>query len=891
MKRWGYSKKLMTAVCLMFAAILSLCSINVLNFTNLNTTTIEEVADDTSNENDTSSDEKFETSDDETNEEENSQSEEENNATDEEINNDNTNSETTENENNLNNNESDTSTDTSEEDDLDDVVTAAINISTQDDLFDIANGASGTYTLTNNITLTKNWTPIKKFSGIFNGNGYTISGINVISANNGYAGFFGQLSGTVSNVIFQGTVNVSSASYIGGVAGYNSGSISYVWNQVSVTNNTGRDIPIGGITGYNNGSISYCMNSGSVIGGMGICYAGGIAGDAGSPISNCYNNASISGRYAGGIVGRYYDNGNISYCINSGFIRGDKYSGGIAGSFGVKSLILNKPLGSISHCVNSGSVGWSGDDGNICGFADTNLSYCYYTDTSIPICGVENDTTTSNCDSRSSLASAISSAGISYNSSGISNTWTGVTGGVILSTFVKIIGIEVYVEGTDGYYSSVGNNSSYGVGYITYLSGSGSIYYRVASTNTTSIISNIVNNSNGKYKYVGMYDSNSWENLISSEFSYSASYYDIDADSNGIYIRFDLDEKEINVNVYYSEELSFGGEIPNTIYSGTVGGTASLTSSSTGESASSGSRLTITTVDKDWILIEANAKTEYELVGLFAGNAGDSRSQCVNILNNGSISDDVLVTYSNTGNLNLVEYLFMNSNITSGGEMLTEYSVVFARYQYSGISFSQSYRSDRTGFPSSYYGSKTSLIYGFTSRSLAYTNRERRDNSPAFYNDLTNVMVSEIELSGGQYSSSSNPYFLGDGYWYVGVCDRLDFYWGGVEEQEFNFQNATDSQFANLGISIADEGGSLPRLEVDLYTYFQRMVGTVRTSGITYLNFGNTIYKNASFEFKEFAPVLSQSEYDLYFVDMFEEIDTNNISFGEQGGEINLIYN
>lgn len=910
MKRWNYSKKLMTAVCLMFASILSLCSINVLNYTNLNTTTIEEVADDALND-DSSFNENL-------GEEENAETSDE---TSEEV------SQGNENETNSDDgtippgNDTENTTDTSEEDDLDDVATAAVNISTEEQLESMS--YSGNYRLTGNIRLTDDWRPIS-FGGTFDGNGYTISGINISSSSNTAVGFFSTLSGaTIKNTIFEGDITLSAsftAHQVGGIAGISSNStIEGCWNKMDIhVYGADKNDCCGGIVGnISGGEISNCISSGS-ISMHGDCYIGGIAGVAGSnyfDINNCLTTGSLGyggAKAVGGIMGyaeidSTSEGAYIENCISDYIsIVGGTKTGGIVGGFGEETGIFgigNDPTGHLTGCINNSWINGLNESktGEIGGEVDTTVSNCFYTSTGSIAFGNSHRSVITNVSKSSSFTSAMTSAGFSYTTSqNISSNWfagdynsSDISAIAIQTDFLESVAIRVQIETENGEYITVANNSSaYGVGYRSDLShynnttSGGKACALTKSIHESTLVSGIIENSNGKYKYVGMFNPN--DVLLTDETSYSANTYDM---PNVINVRFDLDEKEINVNVYYSEELSFGGEIPNTIYSGTEGGTASLTSSSTGESASSGSSLTVTTVDKDWILIEASAKSGYELVGLFAGNAGDSRSQCVNILNNGSISDDVLVTYSNSGNLDLVEYMFINSNITSGGEMLTEYSVVFARYQYSGISLSQSYETEGLSSAST----TTSLTYGFASRSLAYTSRARTNNTPTFLvlNATSFFEVYELNLAGIN-TSSSNPYFVGERSWYVGECNMLDFYWGGVEDQEFNFKNVMDSQLSNLGIYTVDEGGSLPHFTVNLNTYFRRYAGTTRTSGVTYIDFRDSGYKNAYFNFKEYSVNLDEKRggetriYDLYIVDGYEDIQTGEYTYGELGGTTNI---
>jgi hypothetical protein len=87
-----------------------------------------------------------------------------------------------------------------------------------------------TVVLANNIALTGNWTPIgssvtNPFSGTFDGQGNTISGLQVSDVQ--YAGLFGYVKdGQIKNVgiaAFEVRVTSNSNAYAGGLVGYASG--------------------------------------------------------------------------------------------------------------------------------------------------------------------------------------------------------------------------------------------------------------------------------------------------------------------------------------------------------------------------------------------------------------------------------------------------------------------------------------------------------------------------------------------------------------------------------------------------------------------------------------------------------------------------------------------
>ena len=845
MKRFFQTKRLMSFVCVLFTAILSLCSINIMNYHDLLTTsTQEEVLNDENNENETLSEDLNKENNTETSGGGNSQSPvvddsqsddigEENSQDDNgETNNDNTSDNLNENtENDLNNN--DTSPDTSEEDDLDDVVSAKVYyIDSASDLYDM-DGSSDTFILRRNISISS-WRPIP-FYGTLDGRGYTID-ITVSSSSGDYAGLFSELSGgSVSNLILSGSVNVT-CGYAGGVCGYNAGGTIYnVWNQISVTNNRSMICCAGGITGYNNGSIYDCMNSGTIYALDG--YAGGIVGESYADFGDCINFGGVNGYHAGGIVGHYYDRGKVSNCGNYGGVNGD-VAGGIAGYFGT-STWNNTPEGKISNC---------GTSGVICGEADTNITNCWYTGSSP--CDEAHD-------------SKITGGGkAKKTSTAVSNATYGFTylGSAYVRYFVKYIYIYVAVENENGRYTTVSNNSNqYRVGYRAGINGGGSSYYMLASNSPDTIISNIINNSNGAYEYAGIYDSLNGGTLLSAgESSYRELYNEV---PSAIYVRFDLNPTEITANVYYSTSFSSDGTFPSNAYSGTTGGEATISAKSSNQTLDIDPKATIETEKGDTITFTMSARSGYELVGLFMAFVNDNGNVTgrTNIL--AGNSSNVSVDYN--GSLSEITYSFKNTNITSGGEMVENYHIVFARYQ-TYFTISESYTTDREEFVEEFGAtvSKTTYVtYGYTSRSLCY--KVDRNTSAGFYDDYGRRIYT-IELSAG---SSSNPFFAGNRAWYVANCDGTSFYWGG--EEEFSFNN-----ISNLPNGITAYDSSNPYFEVDLWSYY----------------YGGDM----SFSFKEYSVNLDEKRggetriYDLYIVDGYEDIQTGEYTYGELGGKTSM---
>ena len=158
--------------------------------------------------------------------------------------------------------------------------------------------ADGSYTPVNDEAV-RAWTPIGNedvaYSGIFDGNYKTVSGLYFNNTDAVYVGLFGRVSNrTVCNV---GILNsyLKGAWYVGGIAGSavdasleNCYSTAFIFGEYNA----------GGIVGNNmDGSVTDCYSAGSVDGDP----SGGIAGCNDGTIINCYY---LAGSASGGIQGR-----------------------------------------------------------------------------------------------------------------------------------------------------------------------------------------------------------------------------------------------------------------------------------------------------------------------------------------------------------------------------------------------------------------------------------------------------------------------------------------------------------------------------------------------------------------------------------------------------------
>ena len=132
------------------------------------------------------------------------------------------------------------------------------------------NYASAYYKLTADIVLNESldgtsneWTAIgtdaTPFTGTFDGDGHTVSGIVINKSGEDYQGLFGYSTGTIMNV---GVIDssISGGSDVGGVCGYNYyGIIENCYNIGAVIGSNVEGMHcIGGVCGYNGGTITNC---------------------------------------------------------------------------------------------------------------------------------------------------------------------------------------------------------------------------------------------------------------------------------------------------------------------------------------------------------------------------------------------------------------------------------------------------------------------------------------------------------------------------------------------------------------------------------------------------------------------------------------------------------
>lgn len=149
------------------------------------------------------------------------------------------------------------------------------------------------------------WTPIgthnSQFTGEFNGQNHTISGLYFNDSRKNYVGLFGCVGngGTVKNVTLADSY-VSGNRSVGGICGWNDGGT--VQNCTSGCTVKGTGNSVGGICGSNEGRVLNCHNTGKVTGADNI---GGVCGQNQGTVKGCYNIGKVSGttQKVGGVCG------------------------------------------------------------------------------------------------------------------------------------------------------------------------------------------------------------------------------------------------------------------------------------------------------------------------------------------------------------------------------------------------------------------------------------------------------------------------------------------------------------------------------------------------------------------------------------------------------------
>jgi len=221
------------------------------------------------------------------------------------------------------------------------------------------------------------------FTGVFDGNGHTISNFTYTSTGRNYIALFGHVKGENAKITDLKLVSPNLDPGTGSVVGSVVGSLEdgIIRNCVVEDAIVFGDYLVGGLVGRRTrGTISDCHSNASVLGNEAV---GGLLGkNYEGTITNCTSSGNVFGvEYVGGLVGHNY--GDISNCSFAGSVSGDSVVGGLVGvtdstDWGkeisncscVGSVSGRTTVGGLVGRIEIGSISTSYAKGHVEGIAD-----------------------------------------------------------------------------------------------------------------------------------------------------------------------------------------------------------------------------------------------------------------------------------------------------------------------------------------------------------------------------------------------------------------------------------------------------------------------------------------------------------------------------------------
>ena len=245
------------------------------------------------------------------------------------------------------------------------------------------------------------WLPIgtnsNPYTGVFEGNGHTVSNLFINRPSSSFIGFFGNVDratlrnlGLEEGIVTGGmdytaalvgltagttisscyaTVGVEGENSVGGlVAGL--GSSSMITLCYATGNVVGSGFHVGGLVGSVNGStMSSCYATGNVEASSQV---GGLVGVVDGSVTLSYATGDVTGSNdeVGGLVGEAF--GSISSCYATGAVEGNDEVGGLVGDVGTSSMVIS--------CYAMGAVEGNDEVGGLVGNleSDGEITASYY---------------------------------------------------------------------------------------------------------------------------------------------------------------------------------------------------------------------------------------------------------------------------------------------------------------------------------------------------------------------------------------------------------------------------------------------------------------------------------------------------------------------------------
>jgi len=222
---------------------------------------------------------------------------------------------------------------------------------------------NGRYILMNDIDGSSGFTPVgsreNPFTGTFDGNGKTITGLRISRSGGNGVGLFGYAKNARISRVYLTGASVTGGNNVGALVGVGENTII---DSCGVGGMAAGADSVGGLVGKSAGSVISRSYSTAVVIGRGA--AGGLAGAAtGSMITHCYAAGNVEGTVGvGGIVGSA-EGGVAQYSYAVGNISGTEAAGGFAGDVSRGAEFY--------QCYSTGYVDGSGSKGGFAGASGT----------------------------------------------------------------------------------------------------------------------------------------------------------------------------------------------------------------------------------------------------------------------------------------------------------------------------------------------------------------------------------------------------------------------------------------------------------------------------------------------------------------------------------------
>lgn len=247
-------------------------------------------------------------------------------------------------------------------------------------------GGTGTYTVSTSQTVTSmsglttsGTVPYAGFIGNLTGTvaDLTLTGLTVTDSGSGgfstaVGGLAAESSGTIRNVSVSGTITAADLEQVGGVVGYAVNGSPYGVFNSSFSGTVSGESFVGGVVGYASATLTGDWSSGSVTGaGSDV---GGLAGYNNYQVSQSYSTSSVTGTATTGVGGLVGENdGTVSDSSASGSVSATTSSSDIGGFAG-----RNDAAGVITNSFSTASVNGAANGADIGGFVGYNAGSVQY---------------------------------------------------------------------------------------------------------------------------------------------------------------------------------------------------------------------------------------------------------------------------------------------------------------------------------------------------------------------------------------------------------------------------------------------------------------------------------------------------------------------------------